>query len=242
MAENKLDDFFKDKLEDLRYKPSTDVWDRISESLDKKDEKVRSFQLIRWSAAASVLLVGVGIYWFLNNTNQNTAQLISANVLPSVINPIQEEKQEERIHIKETETVKIESTEITNQVNATLVSEVKLSQLQIQKNVETQEELQKDENSDIELIVLEDMNLDNSTNLISTAIDDELLDDKHLEVKKDEALTSPRIVITVKLDEKPQEKKRKVDANKILRRLNDLRKGYELNTQASNRKKGDRIN
>lgn len=246
MVENKLDDFFKNKLEGLKHRPSVDVWERVSEGLEEKEQKSKKLLIVRWSAAASILLVGVGVYWILTNSHQEEGSLISANVIPSIINPSQDEKQVTDPPETENTFVETNSEKKEEQSNTLLVSEVQTNSFSVEKDAHEKEFSSKDHNKSVEVTISERINIDNSVTSVSPIqVENNQLIEENFSGKEnefEEALTSPRVVVTVKLDEKPEEKKRKIDANKILRRLNDLRKGYEINTQASNRKKGNEIN
>lgn len=64
--QDKLDNYFKQKLEHHEEKPSQLAWERLEENLDKRPRK--GFAV--WYAAASLLLIG-GLSFFLLKENTN---------------------------------------------------------------------------------------------------------------------------------------------------------------------------
>jgi hypothetical protein len=67
---NKMDELFKNKLENYPLLPSPDAWEKVERQLEKKSKL-----MIWWRAAAAVLLVGVVGWWtYTWQTSNPTSQ------------------------------------------------------------------------------------------------------------------------------------------------------------------------
>ncbi|MFM8739807.1 MAG: hypothetical protein ACKOC0_06340, partial [Cytophagales bacterium] len=64
---NKMDELFKNKLENHSLPPSAEAWEKVEHQLEKKSKPV-----IWWRAAAAVLLVGAMGWWAYTWQTSNT--------------------------------------------------------------------------------------------------------------------------------------------------------------------------
>jgi hypothetical protein len=100
---NHLEDFVKNNRDDFdKFEPGPVVWNNIQQELKKPEEKkgiLISMNVLRWSAAAAILLLlGAGAYHFLS-TKKNEIEIVKtkaeepkSNNLP-VVTPRNEEKE-----------------------------------------------------------------------------------------------------------------------------------------------------
>ena len=72
----KLEQFVKDNRDEFdKFEPGPVVWNNIQQQLKRPPEKkgiLISMNVLRWSAAAAVIvLLGVGVYYFISNSNNH---------------------------------------------------------------------------------------------------------------------------------------------------------------------------
>jgi hypothetical protein len=63
ISDKELDKLFQHRFEDLQVEPSNEVWEKISNSLDKKKPTKKTFPIF-WMAAASIIVVLSAGLWF----------------------------------------------------------------------------------------------------------------------------------------------------------------------------------
>jgi hypothetical protein len=63
ISDKELDKLFQQRFEDLQVEPSNEVWEKISNSLDKKKPTKKTFPIF-WMAAASIIVVLSAGLWF----------------------------------------------------------------------------------------------------------------------------------------------------------------------------------
>jgi hypothetical protein len=63
ISDKELDKLFQQRFEDLQVEPSNEVWEKISNSLDKKKPTEKTFPIF-WMAAASIVVVLSAGLWF----------------------------------------------------------------------------------------------------------------------------------------------------------------------------------
>jgi hypothetical protein len=63
ISDKELDKLFQQRFEDLQVEPSKEVWEKISNTLDKKKPAKRTFSIF-WMAAASIVVVLSAGLWF----------------------------------------------------------------------------------------------------------------------------------------------------------------------------------
>jgi hypothetical protein len=69
ISDKELDKLVQQSFDDLQVEPSNEVWEKISNSLDKKKQVKKTFSIL-WMAAASVVLVfSVGL-WFTGTSEK----------------------------------------------------------------------------------------------------------------------------------------------------------------------------
>ncbi|HMC85316.1 MAG TPA: hypothetical protein VKI61_07315 [Chitinophagaceae bacterium] len=99
---NQFEDFVKNNREDFdKFEPGPVVWHNIQQDLKRPAEKkgiLISMNVLRWAAAAAVLLIiGTGTYYFLNKKNTATEivkkEELKTNDLPVVTPKIEEKKE-----------------------------------------------------------------------------------------------------------------------------------------------------
>jgi len=99
---NQFEDFVKNNREDFdKFEPGPVVWHNIQQDLKRPAEKkgiLISMNVLRWAAAAAVLLIiGTGTYYFLNKKNTATEIVkkedLKTNDLPVVTPKIEEKKE-----------------------------------------------------------------------------------------------------------------------------------------------------
>jgi hypothetical protein len=81
-----LEDFVKNNREDFdKFEPGPVVWNNIQQELKRPAEKkgiLISMKVLRWSAAAAILLMlGTGAYLFLNN-KKNDSEIVKTKEQP----------------------------------------------------------------------------------------------------------------------------------------------------------------
>lgn len=104
ISDKELDKLFQQRFGDLEVEPSNDVWDKISNKMDKKVSGRRSFSIF-WMAAASIILVISAGLWFNRPIKivklQGSSELAEEKVetlAPTIISePITEPDQEEPV-------------------------------------------------------------------------------------------------------------------------------------------------
>lgn len=63
ISDKELDKLFQQRFEDLQVEPSNEVWEKISNGLDKKKPTKKTFPIF-WMAAASIIVVLSAGLWF----------------------------------------------------------------------------------------------------------------------------------------------------------------------------------
>lgn len=119
---DRFEDFVNKNREDFdKFEPGPVVWNNIQQQIKKPAEKkgiLISMQVLRWSAAAAILLmIGAGTYFFMHKKNEPVivkAEQPKTNDLP-VVTPHDTIKStpdsEEHIEFKQPETVQLAKTE-----------------------------------------------------------------------------------------------------------------------------------
>jgi hypothetical protein len=73
-----IDKIFNESLQHYERQPRTEAWEKLQARLEKKDSKVLPMWWKYASAASVALLLGVGGYWFVNNSS-NESQIVATN-------------------------------------------------------------------------------------------------------------------------------------------------------------------
>lgn len=80
---NKMDELFKNKLENHSLPPSAEAWEKVERQLEKKSKPV-----IWWRAAAAVLLVGAVGWWaYTWQTSNTVSQTVTTMDNPAAQSP-----------------------------------------------------------------------------------------------------------------------------------------------------------
>lgn len=69
ISDKELDKLVQQRFEDIQVEPSNDVWEKISNSLDKKKPSKKTFSIL-WMAAASVVVVISAGLWFTRTSEK----------------------------------------------------------------------------------------------------------------------------------------------------------------------------
>jgi hypothetical protein len=104
ISDKELDKLFQQRFGDLEVEPSNDVWEKISNKMDKKSSGKRSFSIF-WMAAASVIVVISAGLWFtrpietvkLQRSSELAEEKVETLVPPIINEPITEPVQEEPV-------------------------------------------------------------------------------------------------------------------------------------------------
>ena len=88
---DQLDDFVKNNREDFdKFEPGPVVWHNIQQELKKPAEQKGihiSMRVLRWSAAAAIVLaLGAGVWYFMNTNKKNTDNFARAKEQPATGN------------------------------------------------------------------------------------------------------------------------------------------------------------
>jgi hypothetical protein len=76
-----IDKIFNESLQHYERQPRTEAWEKLQARLEKKDSKVLPLWWKYASAASVALLLGVGGYWFVNNSsNENLTVATNSKV------------------------------------------------------------------------------------------------------------------------------------------------------------------
>jgi hypothetical protein len=84
---NNIDKIFNKSLKNYERQPRTEAWGKLQARLEKKDSKVLPLWWKYASAASVALLLGVGGYWFVNNSStesQTVATISKVKTQPTV--------------------------------------------------------------------------------------------------------------------------------------------------------------
>jgi hypothetical protein len=73
ISDKELDKLFQQRFEDLQVEPSKEVWEKISNTLDKKKPAKRTFSIF-WMAAASIVVVLSAGLWFTRSDEKIIAK------------------------------------------------------------------------------------------------------------------------------------------------------------------------
>jgi hypothetical protein len=73
-----IDKIFKESFQHYERQPRTEAWEKLQARLEKKDSKVLPLWWKYASAASVALLLGVGGYWFVSNSS-NESPIIATN-------------------------------------------------------------------------------------------------------------------------------------------------------------------
>ncbi|WP_291399832.1 hypothetical protein [Daejeonella sp.] len=73
ISDKELDKLFQQRFEDLQVEPSNAVWEKISNSLDKKKPAKKTFSIF-WMAAASIVVVLSAGLWFTKSDEKIIAK------------------------------------------------------------------------------------------------------------------------------------------------------------------------
>ncbi len=80
---NKMDELYKNKLENHSLPPSAEAWEKVERQLEKKSKPV-----IWWHAAAAVLLVGAVGWWaYTWQTSNTVSQMVATMDNPPAQSP-----------------------------------------------------------------------------------------------------------------------------------------------------------
>jgi hypothetical protein len=86
---NNIDKIFNESLKNYERQPRTEAWEKLKARLEKKDNKIVPLWWKYASAASIVLLLGVGGYWFVSNSS-NESPSVATNIevkTPLSVNP-----------------------------------------------------------------------------------------------------------------------------------------------------------
>ena len=86
-----LEDFVKNNREDFdKFEPGPVVWHNIQQQLKKPPEKkgiLISMNVLRWSAAAAIILaLGAGVWFYMDHNKKNTDNLAGVKEQPATNN------------------------------------------------------------------------------------------------------------------------------------------------------------
>ena len=101
--ENNIDKIFNESLQHYERQPRTEAWEKLQARLEKRDSKVIPLWWKYASAASIALLLGVGGYWFVNNSSDEVSTVATANTIKT--QPIVKSRPESLEKLKSQENV-----------------------------------------------------------------------------------------------------------------------------------------
>lgn len=82
ISDKELDKLFRQKFEEAEFQPSANLWDKISDKMDRKEKPKKAFPML-WMAASILVAVSVGL-WFYRPVQviklQGSDHQIAANI------------------------------------------------------------------------------------------------------------------------------------------------------------------
>ena len=108
-----IDKIFNESLKNYERQPRTEAWEKLQARLEKKDSRILPLWWKYASAASVALLLGVGGYWFVNNSSNENPTVATNNKIK--IQPIVKSQPETLTETKQQENVIAKNIDLKNE-------------------------------------------------------------------------------------------------------------------------------